>query len=299
MRLLIPRQNYGSITLKFKWLFLFSFVFMNMRSPALAQAITNDIFPYQTCQQLANGRYAVIIDRPVNQLPQLPEFLAISVVPCRYFTASMTFLGGFENVNASIYRASQIRQMGLDAVVHSFTDKNNDNAQHFRAAALLIEVPVNSDLAIQQVRMLTGKPSFWATFNNRPVILSAPLSSQQTANILANNLRSQGFAAQSVGAVWISNGYSTDKPANTNQNLSSPLTSQASAKMRKVYQLLIPIDSNKNLRRDRNIIPNAFPKIFKGRSYLQVRSYNDIGNAIRERDRLSNSFSGVIILSNQ
>ena len=123
MRLLSPRQIYGVITLKFKCLFIFSLVFMNMRSPEPEQAIANDIFPTQTCQQLANGNYAVIIDKPVNQLPQLPEFLAVSVLPCRYFTASMTFLGSFKNVNTSIYRAGHIRNMGLDAVVHSFTDK--------------------------------------------------------------------------------------------------------------------------------------------------------------------------------
>jgi len=125
MRLLSYRRNYGAITLKFKWLFIFSFFLTNMRLADLAQATTNDIFPTQTCQQLANGRYAVIIDRPVNQLPQLPDSLALSVLPCRYLTASMTFLGSFENVSASIYRANQIRQLGLDAVVHSFIDKNN------------------------------------------------------------------------------------------------------------------------------------------------------------------------------
>jgi hypothetical protein len=210
----------------------------------------------------------------------------------------MTFLGSFENVNASIYRASQIRQMGLDAVVHSFTDKNNNSAQHFRAAALLIEVPLNADLAIQQVRMLTGKPSFLATFNNRPVILSAPLSSQQTANILANNLRSQGFAAQSVGAIWISDSDPVNKPANTNQVLSNSSISQTSTNARKVYQLLIPMDNNQNLKQASYITSDAFPKIVRGRSYLQIRSYKDIGNAIRERDRLSTKFLGVILVSN-
>jgi len=59
MRLLSNRLNYGAITLKFKWLFIFSFFFTNMRLADLAYATTNDIFPTQTCQQLANGRYAV------------------------------------------------------------------------------------------------------------------------------------------------------------------------------------------------------------------------------------------------
>jgi len=298
MKLLSHRRNYGSITLKFKWLFIFSFFFTNMRLTDLAQATTNDIFPTQTCQQLANGRYAVIIDRPVNQLPQLPDSLAVSVLPCRYLTASMTFLGSFENLNSSIYRANQIRQLGLDAVVHSFTDKNNDSAKHLRASALLIEVPSHPDFAIQQVRMLTGKPSFWATFNNRYVILSAPLSSQQTANILANNLRSQGFAVQAVGAIWISDFTPITRPENINPALSYRLTSQTSTKTQKVYQVLIPLDNNKNLKQSSSITSDAFPKIVGGRSYLQVRSYKDLGNAIRERDRLSASFLGVILVSN-
>ncbi|MFZ4729806.1 MAG: hypothetical protein ACOYMQ_14280 [Pseudanabaena sp.] len=298
MRLLSYRRNYGAITLKFKWLFIFSFFLTNMRLADLAQATTNDIFPTQTCQQLANGRYAVIIDRPVNQLPQLPDSLALSVLPCRYLTASMTFLGSFENVSASIYRANQIRQLGLDAVVHSFIDKNNDSAKHLRANALLIEVPSNPAFAIQQVRMITGKLSFWATFNNRYVILSAPLSSQQTANILANNLRSQGFAVQAIGAVWISDPTPITKPENTNPALSNRLTSQTSTKTQKVYQVLIPMDNNKNLKQSRSITSDAFPKIVGGRSYLQVRSYKDLGNAIRERERLRVSFPEVLLVSN-
>jgi hypothetical protein len=269
-----------------------------MRLSDLAQATTNDIIPIQTCQQLADGRYAVIIDKPVNQLPQLPDYLAISVFPCSYFTASMTFLGSFENVNASIYRANQIRQLGLDVVVHSFTNKNNDSPKHLRANALLIEVPSNPDLAIQQVRMLTGKPSFWATFNNRYVILSAPLTNQQTANILANNLRSQGFAVQAVDAAWISDSIPITKPVNTNLNLSKQFTSQPSTKTQPVYQVLIPLDNNKNLKQSSSITSDAFPKIVRGRSYLQVRSYKDLGNAIRERDRLSVIFPGVILVSN-
>jgi hypothetical protein len=298
MKLLSHRRNYGSITLKFRWLFIFSFFLTNMRLIDIAQATTNEIFPTQTCQQLANGRYAVIIDRPINQLPQLPDSLVVSVLPCRYLTASMTFLGSFENVNASVYRANQIRHLGLDAVVHSFIDKNNDVAQHLRANALLIEVPSNPNFAIQQVRMLTGKPSFWATFNDRYVILSAPLSSQQTANILANNLRSQGFAVQAIGAVWISDPTPITKPENTKPAFSNRLISQNSTNTQRVYQVLIPLDNNKTLKQSNSITSDAFPKIVGGRVYLQVRSYKDLGNAIRERDRLRVSFPEVILVSN-
>lgn len=159
---------------------------------------------------------------------------------------------------------------------------------------LLVEVNANPALDIQQVRMLTGKSSFWAIFNNRYVILSAPLSSQQTANILANNLRSQGFAVQSIDANWISD---SNPLINTNSDLSNRLVARSSTKTQKVYQVLIPLEHNKNLKQSNNIInSDSFQKIVGGRYYLQVRSYRDLGNAIRERERLNKNFSGVVIM---
>jgi len=294
MKLLSQRRKYGASALKFIWLFISSLFFTNMRLNDIAQATNNDIFPSQTCQQLASDRYAVFIDRPVNQLPRLPEFIATSVYPCRYFTTSMTYLGSFEDVNASIYLVSQIRKMGLDAVIHSFSSKNSEIAKNFRANALLVEVNANPSLDIQQVRMLTGKSSFWGIFNNRYVILSAPLSSEQTANILANNLRRQGFAVQAIDANLISD---SNPLINTNSDFSNRLVARTSSKTQTVYQVLIPLEYNKNLKQSSNIIDsNSFQKIVGGRYYLQVRSYRDLGNAIRERERLNKNFSGVVIM---
>jgi len=316
MKLLSQRRKYGASALKFIWLFIFSLFFTNMRLNDIAQATNNDIFPSQTCQQLASDRYAVFIDRPVNQLPRLPEFIATSVYPCRYFTTSMTYLGSFEDVNASIYLVSQIRKMGLDAVIHSFSSKNSEITKNFRANALLVEVNANPTLDIQQVRMLTGKSSFWAIFNNRYVILSAPLSSEQTVNILANNLRRQGFAVQAIDANLIAdsnplintnsdlsnplintNSDLSNPLINTNSDLSNRLAARTSSKTQTVYQVLIPLEYNKNLKQSSNIIDsNSFQKIVGGRYYLQVRSYRDLGNAIRERERLNKNFSGVVIM---
>jgi hypothetical protein len=58
------------------------------------------------------------------------------------------------------------------------------------------------------------------------------------------------------------------------------------------------MDNNKNLKQSRSITSDAFPKIVGGRSYLQVRSYKDLGNAIRERERLRVSFPEVLLVSN-
>lgn len=57
-------------------------------SSAIAQSIS---VPASTCPQLTNRRYVVLLDRPTNLLPQLPNFLAIAAAPCSYLDASMTF----------------------------------------------------------------------------------------------------------------------------------------------------------------------------------------------------------------
>ena len=82
--------------------------------------------PIYTCPQVNNRRYVVLTDRPASFLPPLPQFLAIAAVPCSYLNTSMTFFGGFDNVKPAIYRASQMRELGLDAVVYYFSTKVND-----------------------------------------------------------------------------------------------------------------------------------------------------------------------------
>lgn len=174
-------------------------------SQPIAQSITQPIaqsvaIPALACPQVTNRRYVVIIDRPANLLPQLPNFLAIAAIPCSYLNASMTFFGGFDNAKSSTFRASQLRELKLDAIVHSFVARVTDVPANLQAAIVLVEPSNDPNLAIQQVRSLTGKSAVLATFNNRSVILAAPLSSQQSANAIASLLRNQGLAAQVVSA---------------------------------------------------------------------------------------------------
>ena len=262
----------------------------------IAQSITQPIaqsvaIPALACPQVTNRRYVVIIDRPANLLPQLPNFLAIAAIPCSYLNASMTFFGGFDNAKSSTFRASQLRELKLDAIVHSFVAKVTDVPAKLQAAIVLVEPSNDPNLAIQQVRSLTGKSAVLATFNNRSVILAAPLSSQQSANAIASLLRNQGLAAQVVSADLIAPSRvmgSIPTPSIPNQNPDS------SAQI--IYRVLIPNANASTLKQLRKLAPDAFVTVFKGKSYIQLRTYTNRVNAHRERDRLNVSFPGTILL---
>ena len=262
----------------------------------IAQPITQPIaqsvaIPALACPQVTNRRYVVIIDRPANLLPQLPNFLAIAAIPCSYLNASMTFFGGFDNAKSSTFRASQLRELKLDAIVHSFVARVTDVPAKLQAAIVLVEPSNDPNLAIQQVRSLTGKSAVLATFNNRSVILAAPLSSQQSANAIASLLRNQGLAAQVVSADLIAPSRvmgSIPTPSIPNQNPDS------SAQI--IYRVLIPNVNASTLKQLRKLAPDAFVTVFKGKSYIQLRTYNNRVNAHRERDRLNVSFPGTILL---
>ena len=262
----------------------------------IAQSITQPIaqsvaIPALACPQVTNRRYVVIIDRPANLLPQLPNFLAIAAIPCSYLNASMTFFGGFDNAKSSTFRASQLRELKLDAIVHSFVARVTDVPAKLQAAIVLVEPSNDPNLAIQQVRSLTGKSAVLATFNNRSVILAAPLSSQQSANAIASLLRNQGLAAQVVSADLIAPSRvmgSIPTPSIPNQNPDS------SAQI--IYRVLIPNANASTLKQLRKFAPDAFVTVFKGKSYIQLRTYNNRVNAHRERDRLNVSFPGTILL---
>ena len=263
---------------------------------SIAQPITQPIaqsvaIPALACPQVTNRRYVVIIDRPANLLPQLPNFLAIAAIPCSYLNASMTFFGGFDNAKSSTFRASQLRELKLDAIVHSFVARVTDVPAKLQAAIVLVEPSNDPNLAIQQVRSLTGKSAVLATFNNRSVILAAPLSSQQSANAIASLLRNQGLAAQVVSADLIAPSRvmgSIPTPSIPNQNPDS------SAQI--IYRVLIPNVNASTLKQLRKLAPDAFVTVFKGKSYIQLRTYNNRVNAHRERDRLNVSFPGTILL---
>ena len=260
-------------------------------SIAIAQPVNATL----ACPQLTNRRYVVILDRPANQLPQLPEFLAIAAVPCSYLNASMTFFGGFENVQASTFRANQLRALGLDAVVHSFTAKVNDIPANLQATVVLVELSKEPNMAIQQVQSLSRKNALLATFNNRSVILAAPLSSQQSANAIATRLRGQGLAAQVIGASLIASPISsanTSSSVTTKPTTTKPTTSSTA----RIYRVLVPNTSANTLKQIRESAPDAFVTVFKGKSYIQVRTYSNRSNAHRERDRLNRRFPNTILL---
>jgi hypothetical protein len=248
-----------------------------------------------TCPQVNNRRYVVLTDRPANFLPPLPQFLAIAAVPCGYFNTSMTFFGGFDNVKPAIYRASQLRELGLDAIVYSFSAKVNDIPANLQAAAVLVELNNDPNVVAQQVRSLTGKNAVVATFNNRTLILAAPLSSTQSANAIASLLRNQGIAAQAISADLIAPPISS---ANSNQtSLSgSTVTNLPPNSSQIIYRVLVPNTSADTLKQVRAIAPDAFVTIFKGRSYIQVSTYTNRANAHRGRNLLNSKFPGAILL---
>ncbi len=252
-------------------------------STAIAQSASAPL----TCPQLTNRRYVVILDRPVNQLPQLPEFLAIAAVPCSYLNGSMTFFGGFDNIQSSTFRANQLRALGLDAVVHSFSAKMNDIPANLQASVVLVELNQEPNMAIQQVQNLSGKSAILATFNNRSVLLAAPLSGQQSANAIATRLRSQGLAAQVIGASLIAGSPNSPTPPISSSNPTSTAT---------IYRVLVPNTNANTLKQIRELSPDAFVTVFKGKSYIQVRTYTNRSNAHRERDRINARFAGTILL---
>jgi hypothetical protein len=60
--------------------------------------------------------------------------------------------------------------------------------------------------------------------------------------------------------------------------------------------VLVPNLNDNTLKEIRELAPDAFLTIFKGKYYIQVRTYNNRSNAHRERDRLNARYSGTILL---
>ena len=269
----------------------------------IGEANAQALPPANACQQLSNRRYVVLLDRPANLLPQLPEFLAIAAVPCSYLNSSMTFFGGFDNAQASSFRANQLRELNLDAIVHSFNAKVTDIPANLQGAAVLIDPSNNPNAALQRVRSQTSKGASLATFNNRSVILAAPLSSQQSANAIASSLRSQGLSAQVISASLIAPPATTAsnpptqpaQPTNPKPPTSNPTNPKPPEKAT-LYRVLVPNVNADTLKKVRELAPDAFPTVFKGKPYIQVRTYTNRSNAHRERDRLNPIFPNTILI---
>lgn len=268
---------------------------------AMAETIAQVTLPVNNCAQLTNRRYVTLIDRPANLLPQLPKYLVLASAPCNYLNGSMTFFGGFDNVKTSVFRATQLRELGLDAIVYSFNSRVNDIPSNLQAAAVLVELNNNNpSLVLQQVQALTGKSAVLATFSNRSVIVAAPLSSIQRANAIASLLRSRGFAAQIInadiiappatpeptGEIPTSVPIATPNPPNNNPIATKPT----------IYRVLVPNVNANTLKEIRASAADAFVTIFRSKSYIQVRTFTNRDNANRERDRLNAIYSGTILL---
>jgi hypothetical protein len=284
-------------------LFLLSFIsFFRLdieRDAGLAQSPPSTIISSPTCKQLTSQRYAVIVDHLTVELNKLPYFLSSAALACRYLNTSMMFFGSFENLESSLLRVNQLKQLGLDASIHSFTDNHNQDSNQFRSSALLVELSINPNLTLQTVKAITRKPSFFGTFKNRSVILTAPLTNQKNASRLAHKLRKQGFTTQIINASWIDDRDSNSIPKKDDKTAKYfTYFSKNSSVRRKpytLYRLLIPVDYIKQIRQMYTDFPDMFQRTFSGYSYIQVRSYLDPQNAYRERARLNINFPGTIL----
>ncbi|MFN5979348.1 MAG: hypothetical protein ACK45W_08495 [Pseudanabaena sp.] len=268
-------------------------------SVSIAETIAQANLTTNNCSQLTNRRYVTIINRSANLLPQLPRYLVLAAIPCNYLNGSMTFFGGFDNVKTSAFRANQLREKGLDAVVYSFNTKFSDITSNLQAAAVLVELNNAPNVVIQQVQSITGKTAVLATFNNRSVIVNAPLSSIPAANEIASLLRNRGYAAQVISADIITS--PTAAPINDTSTLSLPISTSTAlnnnlSSTRTVYRVLVPNINANTLQQIRASAPDAFVTIFRGQSYIQVSTYTNRDNAHRERDRLNAIYQGTILL---
>ncbi|MCA6524314.1 MAG: hypothetical protein ACK6BN_06145 [Pseudanabaena sp.] len=268
-------------------------------SVSIAETIAQANLTTNNCSQLTNRRYVTIINRSANLLPQLPRYLVLAAIPCNYLNGSMTFFGGFDNVKTSAFRANQLREKGLDAVVYSFNTKVSDIPSNLQAAAVLVELNNAPNVVIQQVQSITGKTAVLATFNNRSVIVNAPLSSIPAANEIASLLRNRGYAAQVISADIITS--PTAAPINDTSTLSLPISTSTAlnnnlSSTRTVYRVLVPNINANTLQQIRASAPDAFVTIFRGQSYIQVSTYTNRDNAHRERDRLNAIYQGTILL---
>jgi hypothetical protein len=147
------------------------------------------------------------------------------------------------------------------------------------------------------VQAVSGKSAFLATFNNRSVILAAPLSSQQSANEIAAKLRGQGLAAQVISASLIASPVtSPNSSIPTTPAPKPPTTKPTTSSTSTIYRVLVPNKDANTLKELRKLAPDAFVTIFKGKSYIQVRTYNNRSNAHRERELLNDRFAGTILI---
>ncbi|MEE3718702.1 hypothetical protein V2H45_18325 [Tumidithrix elongata RA019] len=280
------------LKLRFSQVFFLASFVLTAAISIEAVAQVSVVLPAKTCQQLGTSSYVVLVNRPGNLLPQLPEFLAISAIPCGYMANSITFFGNFNNLNAASYRVAQLRQMGLDAIVYSFILDNAEISPNFRGASVIVEPAADPNLTLQQVQAATISHAQLVNLANRQVILASPLSSFQVANTIAANLRSRGFASQAVSASLIGLPH-----ASTSAAVPPTTTPNNTSSSKKTFRVLVPQVNQTTLEYVKAIAADAFPRSYQGRKYIQARTYTDFSNATRERDRLNIRFPGTIVIS--
>ncbi|MEI6428786.1 MAG: hypothetical protein WCO45_10440 [Pseudanabaena sp. ELA607] len=291
-----------------------------------SNAAPNNNAPLANCSNLAIRRYVILVNQPIDSLPQLPEFLTIAAAPCQYFGILMTSFGTFDNAESVILRADQLRQLKLDAVVHSFKGDVSGLNKNYRAYSVIAEMGSNPDNTVQQLQALRFSPQK-VNLGNRTVLVVSPSSSLAPAKTVANNLRTRGFTTQVISASLLNRNFyppadpnrgetataqgATPNPASRPANSSKPPNSKPSPKptannaalpaipplpQGKVYRLLIPMRNAETLTQARAIASDAFPCTIQGKRLIQVRSYTDRDNVTRERNRFNERFPGTIVI---
>ncbi len=158
--------------------------------------------PLAHCSEVATRRYAILVNQPIDSLPQLPEFLTIAATPCQYFGILMTFFGTFDSAESVTLRADQLRQLKLDAVVHSFKGDISSLNRNYRAYSVIVEMGANPDTTVQQLQSLRFSPQK-VNLGNRAVLVVSPSSSLAPARAVSNNLRARGLTTQVISATLL------------------------------------------------------------------------------------------------
>jgi hypothetical protein len=167
--------------------------------PVTTASPTASNTPLVHCSEISTRRYAILVNQPIDSLPQLPEFLTIAAAPCQYFGILMTFFGTFDNAESVTLRADQLRQLKLDAVVHSFQGDVSALNRTYRAYSVIAEMGSNPNSTIQQLQALRFSPQK-VNLGNRTVLVVSPSSSLAPARTVSNNLRARGLTTQVISS---------------------------------------------------------------------------------------------------
>jgi len=251
---------------------------------AFAQIAT----PTASCEQLSRSRYMVLVSNPIYTA--IPQYLSIAAAPCTYLSQSVTSFGYFNSIDASAFRVNQLRQLGFDAIAQSFSPGTPIPNQIAGVSVIAEPSSINPMLSLQQVSAITGINAQSAAFNNRQVVLAAPLVSMNTANNLVSSLRSRGFSSDYVDprAIQALNAFPpvvTPIPDPNPGNISGGK-----------FKLLLPVVSNASLIQIRQEFPSATTRLYQRKRYAQVASYIDRFSASRERDRVLVRYPGSIVI---